>query len=144
MDHVVIMKKQWGLVPKILEGKKTVESRWYKHKRAPWNKINPGDILYFKDSGEKVSLKARVTQVDQYEIQSNEEALITMQKYSLEDLGTEKIDSEIIDYISNKKYAIFVHLNNVEKIEPFAINKTGFGIQAAWITVNSVDDIKGT
>ena len=138
------MKKQRGLVPKILGGEKTVESRWYKNKKTPWNKIKPEDTIYFKDSGEKVSLKAKVTGVEQYEIQNNEHAREVMGKYSLQDLGTSEIPEIIEEYISNKNYAIFVHFDNVEKIEPFDINKTGFGTQAAWLTVASLKKIKRT
>ena len=142
MIHIAIMKKQWGLIPKILEGKKVVESRWYKNKCTPWNKIKLGDILYFKNSGEKVSIKAVVTEVDQYEIKSNDQALKVMEKYAFKDLGTEKLSEDIKNYITDKKYAIFVHFKDVEKVEPFDIDKSGFGMQSAWITVNSVDEIQ--
>jgi len=66
MDHIAIMKKSWGLLPKILSGEKTCESRWYKFKRDPWDKVKEGDTLWFKDSGEPVSVKARVRKVSQF------------------------------------------------------------------------------
>ena len=65
MDHVAIMKKEWRLIPKILSGVKTVESRWYKNKVCPWNKVFAGDTLYFKNSGEKVSVRAHITKAQQ-------------------------------------------------------------------------------
>lgn len=40
MHHLAILKKSWPLIPKILNKQKTIESRWYKVKCAPWNKIN--------------------------------------------------------------------------------------------------------
>lgn len=52
MHHVAIMKPSWKLIPKILSGEKTIESRWYQTRRAPWNGIAAGDVVYFKDSGE--------------------------------------------------------------------------------------------
>ena len=66
VDHVAIMKKQWGLTEKVLTGEKTVESRWYKTKHTPWDKIKAGDSLYFKDSGEPVIVKAKVAKVLQF------------------------------------------------------------------------------
>jgi ASC-1-like (ASCH) protein len=57
------MKKSWGLTQKILSGQKKIESRWYKSKRAPWGKIGKGDTVYFKDSGEPVSIKTGVEKV---------------------------------------------------------------------------------
>ena len=37
---------------------------------------------------------------------------------------------------------MLVFLKNVEKIEPFEINKSGFGIMSAWISVESIPKIK--
>jgi ASC-1-like (ASCH) protein len=141
MNHIAIMKKEWGLTKKIIDGIKTVESRWYKSKTTPWNKIKVGDTVYFKDSGGPVLVKAKVTKVEQYEVSSNSQALAIMAKYALADLGTEVLSKSIRDYITGKKYAVFVHFNKVKKITPFSIDKAGFGMQCAWLTVDSINKI---
>ena len=140
--HIAIMKKSWGLIPKILAGEKTVESRWYKNRVAPWDRINAGDVVYFKNSGEPVAVRARLTDVEQYVISGNEEALALMKKYAGKDLGVTEITGEIKSYIFNKRYAIFVRFDSVEVIEPFEIDKTGFGAQAAWLVVDDIERIK--
>ena len=66
MDHVAIMKKSWNLTHKILTGEKTIESRWYFNKHPTWDKIQSGETVYFKDSGEPVRLKAEVSNVLQF------------------------------------------------------------------------------
>ena len=66
MEHVAIMRKSWGLTQKILSGKKKIESRWYKVKYAPWDRIKFGEIVYFKDSGEPVTIKTEVEKVIQF------------------------------------------------------------------------------
>src|SRR3989344_3255413 len=63
MDHVAIMRKSWGLTQKILTGQKKIESRWYKSKHSPWGRIKKGDAVYFKNSGEPVSIKAKVRKI---------------------------------------------------------------------------------
>lgn len=141
-DHVAIMKKSWGLIPKILDGTKIAESRWYKSKITPWDRIHPGDSIYFKDSGEPVTAKAKVSKVLQYEIKNNAHALEIMKKHAKKDLGLPTIPKEIKDYTRDKNYAIFIFLGSVEKIEPFVINKTGYGAMAAWITVDDINKIK--
>ncbi len=145
--HIAIMKSSWKLLPKILSGEKTVESRWYKTKACPWNRVSPGDTIYFKDSGKPVTLKARVTRVQQYILESSEDATHLFLQIKNKDLGikalTQKdIPQHVLDYISNKKYAIFVSFDNVQKIEPFNINKKGFGVQAAWLCVEDINFIK--
>jgi ASC-1-like (ASCH) protein len=142
MIHIAILNKQWDLMPKILSGKKTVESRWYKNKIIPWDKVKQGDIIYFKDSGEKVSLKAKVTKVEQYKIRNKTYALEIMGKYALQASGKAKIPKIVKDYISNKNYGIFVHFDHVEKVEPFNINKAGFGAQAAWLITDDINKLK--
>lgn len=142
MDHIAIMKKSWALIPKILDGTKIAESRWYKSKIVPWDRIQAGDNIYFKDSGEPVTVKARVINVLQYKISNNNQALEIMNKYAEKDLGFKTIPLSIQNYILNKNYAIFIFFDSVEKIKPFYINKTGFGVMAAWITINDIAKIK--
>lgn len=137
------MKKSWGLTEKVLSGVKTAESRWYKSKRIPWDRIKPGDTVYFKDSGEPVSVAAKVSKVLQFEGLTAERAQGILAQYGEKDLGAKEIMPQIQQYVNGKKYAIFVFLRNPEKIEPpFDIDKTGFGAMAAWITVADVNQIK--
>ncbi|OGC50628.1 hypothetical protein A2716_02990 [candidate division WWE3 bacterium RIFCSPHIGHO2_01_FULL_40_23] len=142
MDHVAILKKEWGLLKKILSGQKTVESRWYKTQVAPWDKIFKGDVVYFKDSGRPVTLKAKVLDVHQYFVKDNKQALGLMKKYTLRDLGAADIPQEIRNYILNKKYAIFVLLSEISEVPAFNIDKTGYGMQSAWMCVGDINKVK--
>lgn len=142
MEHVAIMKKSWGLVGKILTGEKTVESRWYKTKHSPWDRIEPNDIIYFKDSGDPVSVKARVAKVLQFEGLNFEKTEEILAKYGKKDLGADEIMPEIRKYVSGKNYCILVFFDGVEKIKQFNIDKTGFGTMSAWISVDNIGKIK--
>jgi len=141
-DHVAIMKKSWGLIPKILDGTKTCESRWYKSRIVPWDRIHPGDTVYFKDSGEPVTAKATVSKVLQYKIKDNNHALEVMEKHAKKDLGLKRIPKGIKNYILDKNYAIFVFIDSVKKVKQFKIDKTGFGSMSAWITVGDINKVK--
>ncbi|MBU1868432.1 hypothetical protein KJ608_03130 [Patescibacteria group bacterium] len=136
------MKKNWGLIPMIKSGRKVAESRWYKLRVAPWNRIEKGDTVYFKNSGESVTLKAKVSRVLQYVISNGSERLKIIKKHAKKDLGLDEIPEEIQNYISNKRYAIFVFIENPEEVEPFDIDKSGFGKQCAWVTVLDIEKIK--
>ncbi len=89
MGHVAIMKKSWGLTEKILNGQKKIESRWYKTKRRPWNAIKVGDTVYFKNSGEPVTLKAQVEKAIQFSDLTPHKAQNILKKYG-EDGGIER------------------------------------------------------
>ncbi len=138
MEHIAILSKERKLLAKILSGEKTIESRWYKFKRTPYKTIYVGETVYFKDSGEPVTAKAIV-----------EKALF------FEDLDYSKIKNVLENYgkqiciplssaekLVGKNYCTLVFLKDVEKIDPFNINKTGFGLMSAWICVEDVEKLK--
>ena len=142
MDHLAIMKKSWKLLPKILSGEKTIESRWYKNKVSPWGKIKKGDKVYFKDSGEPVTAMAEVSDVLEFSELNPAIVKRILVKYCAQD-GIEK--KEINNYyriFKDKNYCLLVFLKNQKKIIPFEIDKKGFGLMSAWITVNSISQIK--
>jgi len=143
MHHVAIMKKSWRLLEKILSGEKTCESRWYKFRRPPWNMVKSGDTIWFKNSGEPVTVKAQVTKVLQFANLTPEKTKMILNKYGKNDLG---LDSDFPDdlwrYFENKNYCVLVFFDRVEKIIPFDIDKSGFGAMAAWLCVGDIESIK--
>lgn len=142
MDHVAIMKKSWGLTQKILSGQKKIESRWYKSKHFPFGKIKKGDTVYFKDSGEAVSIKAKVKKVISFSDLNQKKVRRILEKYGKDD-GMEKDKiTEFFDLFKDKKYCLLIFLENPKKIKPFGINKAGFGVMSAWLMVNNINTIK--
>lgn len=143
MEHVAILNPKMAKVDDVLSGYKTIESRWYKNKTTPWDKIAVGDIVYFKKIGGKISARAEVQNVLQFSNYSKNEIENIYDKYA----GKGKINfktskEDLVKYAMNKKYIILIFLTNIKSIEPFDINKTGFGISSAWMCVKSINDIK--
>jgi len=142
MDHVAIMKKSWGLTQKILSGQKKIESRWYKSKYSPWGKIGKGDTVCFKDSGEQVSIKAEVEKVISFSDLNPKKVSQILDEYGNDD-GIEKYKvKEFFELFKNKNYCLLIFLKNPEKVEPFEIDKTGFGMMSAWLSIENIDRIK--
>lgn len=133
------MNKSWKLIPKILSGEKTIESRWYKTRRAPWDKIKPGDTVFFKNSGEPVSAKARVMKVLQFSINQSSDPVHIIAKYGKQICI---VNSNPDTWDSKPNYCILVFLADAKPVKPFAINKTGFGNSTAWIVVNNINLIR--
>ncbi len=113
-----------------------------KTKHTPWDKIKAGDTIYFKDSGAPVTVRARVAKVLQFANLTSEKTEQILAEYGRADLGTSHIMPEIQEYITGKNYAIFVFLKNPEKVEPFDIDKSGFGAMVAWIVLDNVEKIR--
>jgi ASC-1-like (ASCH) protein len=130
MQHIAIMNKKWGMLNKILSGDKTVESRWYKTKRVPWDRIESGEVIYFKETGKPIEIKAEVLKISQFENLPRVKIRKLLRKYYRR-LG---IEERKLNYFCNlfkdKKYCILIFLKNAEKInKPFNISKSGFGSQ---------------
>lgn len=146
MDHVAILRKaniKQGddLLGDILKGTKTIESRWYVHKIAPWDKISIGDNVYFKESGCPISAKAKVSKVLQFEKLTKQTIKEIVAEYGKK--IAPKISSK--DFTSwltkqrKKQYCILIFLKDVEKVTPFPITKSGYGISAAWLVTKDID-----
>ncbi len=142
MDHLAIMKKSFKLLDKIVSGEKTIESRWYTSKRAPWDKIKPGEWVYFKNSGEPVTVRAKVAEVRQFSDLTPQKVRELSEEY-LNAIGMEDEYLDVfVSYYIDKKYCLLIFLESVEQVRPFEIDKSGFGAMAAWISIPDIGCIK--
>jgi len=142
MQHIAIMKKSWGLLPKILTGEKKSESRWYQNKYSPWDKIKKGDLVYFKNSGEPITIKVEVGRIIQFANLTLPKIKQILEKYGQKDgLGINDIP-KFYKLFKSKKYCILVFLKNAKQVKPFNINKKGFGMMSAWLCVENINKIK--
>lgn len=138
MDHLAILAKKRNLLSKIISGEKTIESRWYKFRKPPFNCISAGDSVYFKDSGEPVTAKATVQKVLFYDNLDK-----TIFNNIISDYGKQIcISDSFWDNVKDKRFVTLIFLENVQKIAPFDVDKTGFGMMAAWITIDNIGKIK--
>lgn len=139
MDHVAIMNPRWRLIEKILSGEKTIESRWYATRRAPWDRVASGDTVYFKDAGTGVTARAAVSRVIQLELPDLAAAQAAVRRYgdriclvSRDPASWERVP----------RYAILMFLEHAEAVRPFAIDKAGFGSASAWLSVPEIGKIR--
>ena len=136
------MKPSWKLLPKILSGEKTIESRWYKTKHAPWGRIKRGDTVYFKDTGKPVTIKATVDRVMQFDHLTPLRIRSILRKYAAV-AGIDKKDIPLYwERFKDKQYCLLIFFRNPRSIRPFHINKRGFGAMVAWITISDIHAIK--
>ena len=142
MDHVAIMRKSWGLIPKILDGRKKIESRWSKNKCAPWGKVKIGDVVYFKNSGGPIVAKAKVSAVLYYKDLNPEKVRKIVRKHQGDGGISVGNLANTIKWASGKRYCTLVFLIKAGKVIPFNIDKKGFGIGAAWLCVGDINKIR--
>ena len=142
MEHLAIMKKSWGLTNKIINGEKKIESRWHNSKYPPWNRIKNDEIVYFKNSGEPVTIKAEVLDVLQFSNLNQKKVKELLFRYGKDDGITQDKVAGFYELFKNKKYCMLIFLKNPQKIIPFEIDKKGFGMMSAWICVNDINILR--
>ncbi len=142
MQHVAIMRKSWGFIPKIALSEKIIESRWYKVRYAPWGRIQPGEKIYFKNSGEPVILAAEVEKVFYFPDLTPEKVLQILETYAKDEGIEEENIPKFFERFKQKRYCILIYLKHVQLVPPFEIDKQGFGAMTAWICVDDVERIK--
>lgn len=130
------------MTQKVITGQKKIESRWYKTRHSPWGGIVKDDTIYFKNSGELITVRAAVEKVVYYSDLEPAQIKLILEEHG-NDIGIDSDDlNNFYNLCKNKKYCILTFLNNPEAVKPFSINKTGFGMMAAWLTVDDIDKIK--
>lgn len=113
----------------VLNGEKTIESRWSMKKIAPYKKVNVGDDIYLKLTGCPVTAKAKVKNVEFYELTPKIVESIRI-KYGKE-IGTDKFKDWKTTL--NKKYCTLIWLEKVEKTPPLNVPKSN---GAGWLIIN--------
>lgn len=138
MEHLAILSKKRKLLSKILSEEKKIESRWYKFKRPPFGCISKGDTIYFKESGDPVSVRAKVEKVIIYKNLNVDLISDIIKKYG-DLIG---VNLNFIDEVKDKRFCILIFLNDIQKIEPFEIDKKGYGLMNAWISIDDINKLR--
>ena len=132
MNHVAIMRKSWRLIPKILTGEKTIESRWYVSRRAPWGRVSAGDVIWFRDGGAPVTARATVKKVLQLEFSGLDEIEAAVRRYGDDICLLNRVPKT---WVRQPRYAILMWLEEARPVKPFNVDKQGYGNANAWLTM---------
>lgn len=131
MKHIAILRQPFFNM--VLNGEKTIESRWSMNKIAPYKKVSIGDEILLKLTGQPVTAIAKVKDVKYYELTPIIVEQIRV-KYGKE-IGTDKFE----DWQSTlkKKYCTLIWLENIKRIPPINVPKSN---GAGWIILKSEFD----
>jgi ASC-1-like (ASCH) protein len=132
--HLMIVHKQY--LPLILTGQKNIEARLGVDRRAPFNRIEPGDIVYIKPTSHRVAAKAIVHRVDQYEGLSHEDIDRLRSLYNDRVMG----DDQFWDAKADAQFGTFITLDRVQllKNENFVPKELLLPSRNAWRVLSSL------
>lgn len=103
----------------LLEGRKTVESRFSIHRRAPYGCVNSGDLVLIKESGGPVVAVAEVSKVWYYQLDESAWDLIRS-RFSRQ-LCVE--DPEFWKSKASSCFATLMQFARIDKLEPVSCSK---------------------
>lgn len=140
MDHVVYVDAKAKELEKLIEGKKTEIIRGAAGRKMPYGKVAVGDVLYFiNNNGEgEIKAKARVMNV------LNSEKLTKTESESLVQDNQDKLqltDKQFSRW-AGKRYIVLIEVDDVEKVEPFKINRDDYGNMDDWLPVGDIAKVK--
>ena len=118
MKHLAILRQPF--FDMVLNGEKTIESRWSMNKIAPYKKVNIGDEILLKLTGQPATATAKVKDVKYYELTPDIVEDIRI-KYGKQ-IGSDKFE----DWESTlqKKYCTLIWLEDVKTIKPLEVPRS--------------------
>jgi ASC-1-like (ASCH) protein len=129
MQHVVLVRKR--CLDAILAGEKRVESRLTVSRRAPFGLVEPGHLIYFKETGGPFRARALAERVEFFETLTPEKVRALAARFEPLVLAGEAYWSERV----RARYASFVWLAEVRPVEsgPAYRRWRSFHPRSAWI-----------
>lgn len=116
MNHLAVVRKPF--LDLILEGKKTIDSRWTQNRTAPFWKVKRGDTIYFKETGKPACATANVAEVRFMKVTPDiaEKIRIKFGKELCADMFDNWEDLRHMNFVT------LVFLRDVKPIEPLRIS----------------------
>lgn len=127
MKHVAILRQPF--FDMILSGEKTIESRFSMNKILPYKKVFVGDVIYLKQTGKPITVKAEVEKVEYYEL--TPEIGEQIRKDFGHQIGTDKFENW--ETTKQKRYCTLIWLKNVIKINPIEVPRSN---GAGWLMLD--------
>jgi hypothetical protein len=111
----------------ILDGRKTIESRFGVHRCAPFDRVQRGDIIFLKRSGGPVVGMALAAGADYYHLDAD--VLDDLRGRFATELYAE--DEAFWSARADKRFATLIHIDDTLKIETMDIDKRD---RRGWVT----------
>ena len=141
-EHIAIMRNPW--MDWVLQGTKTIESRWTVNNKSPFETIEAGEKMYFKPTGKPVVAVSTVKAVHFFLRPRDEAALLEYLKANWSKLGFESEKAALAHpaTVPEKVYVSMIEFCDLQTVDAFEINKDGFGALTGWISLASVERIR--
>jgi len=140
MDHIVYVDAKASELENLLDGTKTTIIRGAAGRKMPYGRVNPGDVLYLINNNAEglIRAKAKVKNVFTSEKMTKEDSiqLVSDNHERLQLTPHQK------KRWAGKRYLVLIEVSEVSEIEPFSIDKNGYGNMDDWLPVEDIRQVK--
>lgn len=142
MDHVVYLDTGAKELESLLSGRKAMIIRGATGRKMPYGRVNPGDILYFINNNSEGFILARA----KVERVINSDKMTAAESASLVEKHQDKLQltPKQTERWAGKRYLVLVEVSELEAVEPFRIDKSGYGNMDDWLPVEQIDRVRIT
>ena len=136
MDHVVYVDVKAKELNSFLNGSKTMIIRGATGRKLPYGRVFLGDVLYLIENNADGLIKAKATVKSVY----NSDKMTEKDSKDLVNENQPKLmltDAQIKKW-AGKRYLVLIEIEDVIKIEPFAIDKSNYGNMDDWLPVEDI------
>lgn len=140
MDHVVYLDAKADELAKILLGRKTMIVRGAAGRKMPHGRVNPDDILYLieNDGRGLVKARAKTLSVLNSDKLTGNESISLIEKHQ----GRLQLTGAQARRWSGKRYLVLIEIGDVEEVDPFFIDRSGYGNMDDWLAVGDIENVK--
>ena len=140
MDHVVYLDASAKELELLLSAKKTMIIRGATGRKLPYGRVNQNDVLYLINNNADgyVRAKAKVKSVFNSEKMTEEESAQLVDRYQ----DKLQLTRKQYERWAGKRYLVMIEISDVEKIEPFRIDRSDYGNMDDWLPVEKIEKVK--
>lgn len=140
MDHVVYLDAKAAELKKLLDGSKSMIIRGAAGRKMPYGRVNTADMLYFmeNDGSGDVRARAEVIEVLNSDKMTKEEsaALVETHQESLQ------LTKEQQKRWAGKRYLVLITVSDVQSVDPFSVDRSGYGNMDDWLPVGDIENVR--
>lgn len=140
MDHVVYLDAKEKELDKLLGGEKSMIIRGAAGRKLPHGRVHVSDVLWFiQNNGDgMVRARARVKSVWNSEKLTEQES----EKAVLERQEQLRLSPNQLRRWAGKRYLVLIEVEEVQRVEPFAIDRSEYGNMDDWLPVGDIGRVR--
>lgn len=140
MNHVVYLETKENELEKLISGEKTMIIRGATGRKLPHGRVFPGEVLWFVENNgdglvrccarvKNVFNSEKLTEQESHNVLSEHQQMLCLSPNQIKRWG-------------GKRYLVLIEVENLQEVEPFAIDRSNYGNMDDWLPTNDIDSIK--